>query len=88
MALRQLPPAPSHDYKHLMSAQTEQIEAFIAEWRETGASELANTLATIIPWSKTLAEQVSAVAAVLAATPAPQHPRDTPAHSTASAQPA
>ena len=32
--------------------------------------------ATIIPWPKTLAEQVSAVAAVLAASPAPQHPRD------------
>ena len=32
--------------------------------------------ATIIPWPKTLAEQVSAVASVLAAAPAPQHPRD------------
>ena len=32
--------------------------------------------AAIIPWPKTLAEQVSAVAAVLAASPAPQHPRD------------
>jgi hypothetical protein len=32
--------------------------------------------ATITPWPKTLAEQVSAVASVLAASPAPQHPRD------------
>jgi hypothetical protein len=32
--------------------------------------------ATIIPWPKTLAEQVSAVAAILAASPTPQHPRD------------
>ena len=32
--------------------------------------------ATIIPWPKTLAEQVSAVADVLAASPAPQHPRE------------
>jgi hypothetical protein len=32
--------------------------------------------ATIIPWPKTLAEQVSAVAAILAASPAAQHPRD------------
>ena len=32
--------------------------------------------AAIIPWPKTLAEQVGAVAAVLAASPAPQHPRD------------
>ncbi len=32
--------------------------------------------ATIIPWPKTLAEQVSAVAAILAAAQAPQHPRD------------
>jgi hypothetical protein len=32
--------------------------------------------AAIIPWPKTLAEQVSAVAAILAAAPAPQHPRD------------
>ncbi len=32
--------------------------------------------AAIIPWPKTLAEQVSAVAVVLAASPAPQHPRD------------
>ena len=32
--------------------------------------------ATIIPWPKTLAEQVSAVASILAASPAPQHPRD------------
>jgi hypothetical protein len=32
--------------------------------------------ATIIPWPKTLAEQVSAVAAILAAAPAAQHPRD------------
>jgi hypothetical protein len=34
------------------------------------------TPATIIPWPKTLAEQVSAVAAILAAAPAAQHPRD------------
>ena len=32
--------------------------------------------ATILPWPKTLAEQVSAVAAILSASPAPQHPRD------------
>jgi hypothetical protein len=32
--------------------------------------------ATIIPWPKTLAEQVSAVAAILSASPTPQHPRD------------
>jgi hypothetical protein len=32
--------------------------------------------ATIIPWPKTLAEQVSAVAAILATSTAPQHPRD------------
>lgn len=32
--------------------------------------------AAIIPWPKTLAEQVSAVAAILAAAPIPQHPRD------------
>ena len=32
--------------------------------------------ATIIPWPKTLAEQVSAVATILAAAPIPQHPRD------------
>ena len=32
--------------------------------------------ATIVPWPKTLAEQVSAVAAILAGSPAPQHPRD------------
>lgn len=32
--------------------------------------------ATIIPWPKTLAEQVSAVAGILAAAPAAQHPRD------------
>ena len=32
--------------------------------------------ATIIPWPKTLAEQVSAVAAIFAAAPAAQHPRD------------
>lgn len=31
---------------------------------------------TVIPWPKTLAEQVSAVAAILAATPAAQHPRE------------
>jgi hypothetical protein len=34
------------------------------------------TPAAIIPWPKTLAEQVSAVAAILAASPAAQHPRD------------
>ncbi len=32
--------------------------------------------ATIIPWPKTLAEQFSAVASILAAAPAAQHPRD------------
>ena len=32
--------------------------------------------ATITPWPKTLAEQVSAVAAILAGSSAPQHPRD------------
>lgn len=32
--------------------------------------------ATIIPWPKSLPEQVSAVAALLAAAPVPQHPRD------------
>ncbi|WP_353208691.1 DNA methyltransferase [Sphingorhabdus sp.] len=34
------------------------------------------TPAAIIPWPKTLAEQVSAVATILAAAPIPQHPRD------------
>jgi hypothetical protein len=32
--------------------------------------------ATIIPWPKTMAEQITAVAAILAASPTPQHPRD------------
>lgn len=32
--------------------------------------------ATIIPWPKTMAEQITAVAATLSASPAPQHPRD------------
>ena len=32
--------------------------------------------ATIIPWPKTLAEQISAVAAILSASTIPQHPRD------------
>jgi hypothetical protein len=32
--------------------------------------------ATIIPWPKTLPEQVSAVAAILSAAPAPQHPNE------------
>ena len=32
--------------------------------------------ATIIPWPKTLAEQVSAVAAILSTSTVPQHPRD------------
>lgn len=32
--------------------------------------------ATIIPWPKTMAEQITAVAAILAAAPAPQHPRE------------
>ena len=36
----------------------------------------AAAAATIIPWPTTLAEQVSAVAAILAAGCAPQHPRD------------
>jgi hypothetical protein len=36
----------------------------------------ASAPATIIPWPKTLAEQVTAVAAILAAAPVPQHPRD------------
>jgi hypothetical protein len=30
----------------------------------------------IIPWPKTMAEQITAVAAILAASPTPQHPRD------------
>jgi hypothetical protein len=30
----------------------------------------------IIPWPKTMAEQITAVAAILSAAPAPQHPRD------------
>lgn len=36
----------------------------------------AAAASTIIPWRKTLAEQVGAVAAILASSPAPQHPRD------------
>ena len=36
----------------------------------------ATAPATLIPWPKTLAEQVSAVATILAAAPVPQHPRD------------
>lgn len=32
--------------------------------------------ATIIPWPKTMAEQITAVAALLSAAPAPQHPRE------------
>ncbi len=32
--------------------------------------------ATIIPWPKTMAEQITAVAAILAASPTPQHPRE------------
>jgi hypothetical protein len=32
--------------------------------------------ASVIPWPKTMAEQITAVAAILAASPAPQHPRD------------
>ncbi len=43
---------------------------------DLGDTPTAPTTATIIPWPKTLAEQVSAVAAVLAASPAPQHARD------------
>jgi hypothetical protein len=39
----QLPRGLSHDYKDLMRAGTDDIEQFIAEWRETGGSELANT---------------------------------------------
>jgi hypothetical protein len=32
--------------------------------------------ASVIPWPKTMAEQITAVAALLAASPVPQHPRD------------
>ena len=32
--------------------------------------------AAVIPWPKTMAEQITAVAAILAASPTPQHPRD------------
>ncbi len=32
--------------------------------------------ATIIPWPKTMAEQITAVAAILSASPTPQHPRE------------
>lgn len=39
----QLPRSLSFDYKDLMTAYEEQIEQFIADWRETGGSELANT---------------------------------------------
>lgn len=38
-----MPPSSSRDYKHLMAMGQDRIEAFIAEWRETGGSELANT---------------------------------------------
>ncbi len=43
---------------------------------DLGDTEPAPVTATIIPWPKTLPEQVSAVAALLSAAPAPQHPRD------------
>lgn len=43
---------------------------------DLGDTPAAPATATTIPWPKTLAEQVSAVAAVLAASPAPQHARD------------
>jgi hypothetical protein len=36
----------------------------------------ATALATVVPWPKTLAEQVSTVAALLAASQAPQHPSE------------
>jgi methylase of polypeptide subunit release factors len=36
----------------------------------------AATPASVIPWPKTMAEQITAVAAILAASPTPQHPRD------------
>lgn len=39
----QLRRGQSRDYKHLMTAPQDQIEQFIADWRETGGSELANT---------------------------------------------
>ncbi|MBA4043997.1 MAG: hypothetical protein C0471_06200 [Erythrobacter sp.] len=38
-----LPLSRSRDYKHLMATGQDRIEAFIAEWRNTGGSELANT---------------------------------------------
>lgn len=38
-----LPPSSCIDYKHLMEKGQDRIEAFIAEWREMGGSELANT---------------------------------------------
>jgi hypothetical protein len=43
---------------------------------DLGDAPAATASATIIPWPKTLAEQVSAVAAILSASPTPQHPRD------------
>ena len=43
---------------------------------DLGDSPALPVVATIIPWPKTLAEQVSAVANILAASPSPQHPRD------------
>ncbi len=57
------------------------------DWLDTGAGTkpakaagdiaiFAEKGATILPWPKTLAEQVSAVAAILAASPAPQRPQD------------
>ncbi|MFZ1741397.1 MAG: DNA methyltransferase, partial [Pontixanthobacter sp.] len=43
---------------------------------DLGDAPALPVVATIIPWPKTLAEQVSAVANILAASPLPQHPRD------------
>jgi hypothetical protein len=43
---------------------------------DLGDAPALPVVATIIPWPKTLAEQVSAVANILAASPSPQHPRD------------
>jgi hypothetical protein len=43
---------------------------------DLGDAPVATTTATIIPWPKTMAEQITSVAAILSASPAPQHPRD------------
>jgi hypothetical protein len=58
------------------------------DWLDTGAgakpkkatasdvTTYGDGKATIIPWPKTMAEQITAVAAILGASPTPQHPRD------------